>query len=189
MRSLCAVCLFAAVPALADQPPVPPDCAPLDFAANGRPSMFPARDGIAYGISSPHEIFRRDGPSARAMYVPIHVWIDNRTNQDQVFETCGPTHEWVDTTGQWQSAVWRGVEVFDAHGRRRTGSTLLSDCAANVRFIIPAHTCIGSKQEGLGLPNLTDPLPPGRYFFTERDQSLPLERRAGLWISIQDKRR
>lgn len=187
MRRLWVVGLFAVIPTLAAEPSLPPDCAHLDFAETGRPVMSPARDGFAYGISFPHRIFfRRESLSARDTYIPIRVWMDNQTNQEQMFDSCGPTHEWIDTTGQWQSAAWPGVEVFDAHGRRRAGSILHSVCAADFRSTISAHTCSGSKLDGF---ELTAPLPPGRYFFTERAQGLPIARRAGLWITIQDKRR
>jgi len=166
------LCLSTGIPALAQQNmALPRDCANLDFSTTGRTVMFPARDGIAFGISVERDSFAQNEP------IPIHVWIRNQTDREWSFGSCALFFDW-------------GVDVIDIAGNRMTGSIKYDRCVANAVYSVPAHTCVGPDLN-LDLPPFdlapfADPFPPGRYLLVERRENMTPEPHFGLWIRITD---
>lgn len=76
--------------------PLPgPACEKEVFARHGRPFMFPARDGIAYGVS-----LDSGKPTS------LNLWVDNETNETKPIGFC------------CISTLARHIDIFDSQGHR-----------------------------------------------------------------------
>jgi hypothetical protein len=159
------------------QSTVPAECPTQKASETGTPVMFPARKGLAMGISVPKETF------ALTERIPVFVWAHNTTDEEKTWETCG---------------IWFGwnIDVYDSNAHRvesrediRTkqaeaaGKTVMQGCGRNILRRIPPHTCallddmgpvnidIGNKYE----------LRSGIYYVTEKPLTLPMR---GLRLTI-----
>ena len=136
--------------------PLPgPECAKEVFAKFGQPFMFPAQNGIAYGISS-----APDNPSN------LSLWADNRTPTPQDFLIC------------CASSVLDRIDVYDEKGNRilsvsdkleqkaqAEGAPTTKVCSCSGWSAIPPHVIAY-----LGSAKLADgyTLPSGKYTISER---------------------
>jgi len=159
-----------------------PACEKELFARRGRPFMFPARNGIAYGVSS-------DPDKASE----LNLWVDNQSAEPvSAISCCAAT-------------LFREVEVFDSDGRRvlskadreaqkalSEGRELVQVCTCSSNFLIAPHTmqlfdfADISREYALkpGRYTITERNPPGTYnLITEANQRRHYEL-AGLVISI-----
>jgi hypothetical protein len=156
--------LFSAAVESADEPPtLPADCARLDFKTTGRPFFFPAQDGVAFGISSVKERFKKGEA------ISLAVWVNNRTDKEFDFVTCQTLHSW-------------NVDVYDAKGQRlpsRADQQLSSSgqqvaeliCFRTFAIPVPPHSCVvPDPPTNIDLNSEYD-LPSGRYMITERRRS------------------
>lgn len=139
-----------------DLPPPGPACEKELLARRGRPFMFPARDGVAYGVSS-----SPDDPSA------LYLWTDNQTDKTVSLSFC------------CVSTLFAHINIFDSAGRRvlsRTdqaeekarseGREIVQGCTCSGSSSVPPHTIqlfvSADISEGYALR-------PGRYTISERN--------------------
>jgi hypothetical protein len=107
-----------------DLPPPGPACEKELLARRGRPYMFPARDGLAYGVSSSPE-----DPSA------LNLWTDNQTDRAvSLFFCC-------------VSTLFAHIDIFDSEGNRVLSRTDRAEQKARSegREIVQVCTCSGSS--------------------------------------------
>jgi hypothetical protein len=76
-------------------PPPGPQCAKEEFAKRGQPFMFPAHDGIAFGVSS--------GPGKPST---LYLWTDNRTEKDVDLLIC------------CVKTLFEHIDIYDSAGVR-----------------------------------------------------------------------
>lgn len=143
-----------------DLPPAGPACEKELFARRGRPFMFPARQGIAFGISS-----GRDKPSE------LYLWADNQTEEARSLPFC------------CVQSLFAHIDIFDSEGHRVLSKTDRAEQQARLvsREIVQVCTCSGSSlvpphtiqlflfagiAEGYTLPS-------GRYTISERNPPGP----------------
>jgi hypothetical protein len=96
------------------------------FARRGRPVLFPAHDGVAYGVSA--------NPTDNST---LYLWADNRTTQTvRVLTCCAQTlfeHTYV-----FDSLEQRVLSKTDH--RLSTGEQMVQVCTCSPAFSIPPHT-------------------------------------------------
>lgn len=107
-----------------DLPPPGPACEKELLARRGRPFMFPARDGIAYGVSS-----APDEPSA------LYLWTDNQTDKAVSLPFC------------CVQTLFARIDIFDSAGRRVLSRTDQAEQKARAegREMVQVCTCSGSS--------------------------------------------
>jgi len=164
----------------AEQNDVPTECAGAGFTKTGRPVMFPPRDGLSMGISTPELTLHADDP------ILIYVWVNNRTADEKTLLSCSMWWDW-------------NVEVYDSQShvvalRRepspKPGYTVerVKLCGRNVLLRIPPRSCGPLQDMGdvaIDLRRDRD-LPAGQYFVTEPNRPLP---QPGLSISVVESPR
>jgi hypothetical protein len=143
-----------------DLPPPGPACEKELFARRGRPFMFPARDGIAFGVSS-----GPDKPSA------LYLWADNQTNKA------------VDLLFCCVSSLFEHIDIFDSDGHRvlsradhaeqkarSEGRDTVQVCSCSGWYSVPPHTI-----QLFVFADISDgyTLQPGRYTISERNPPAP----------------
>jgi hypothetical protein len=141
-------------------PPPGPQCEKDEFAKRGRPFMFPANRGVAFGVSSVP-----DKPST------LYLWADNQTAKAESLYVC------------CISTLFEHIDVYDAEGHRvlskvdlpeqkaNSGEKVtLQGCSCSGWVLVPPHTI-----EILEYADISDGylLPPGRYVITERAPAAP----------------
>lgn len=141
-------------------PPPGPQCEKDEFAKRGRPFMFPANGGVAFGVSSVP-----DKPST------LYLWADNQTEKAESLYVC------------CISTLFEHIDVYDAGGHRvlskmdlaeqkasSDGKVTLRGCSCSGWVLVPPHTI-----EILEYADISDGylLPPGRYVITERTPDAP----------------
>src|SRR5580693_5149716 len=117
--------------------------------------MFPARDGIAVGVSS-----GSDKPAA------LYLWADNQTDKAETFYIC------------CVSTLFENIDIFDSEGRRflskgdkaeqkarSEGRETVQVCSCSGWFSLPPQTIrlVDSADVSQGYT-----LQPGRYTVSER---------------------
>jgi len=143
-----------------DLPPPGPACEKELFARHGRPLMFPARDGFAFGVSS-----GLDKP------VALYLWVDNQTDKAESLLFC------------CVSTLFEHIDIFDSDGRRvlskadhaeqkarSEGRETVETCSCSGWLSIPPHTIqlFVSAELSQGYT-----LQPGRYTISERNPPAP----------------
>ncbi len=105
-----------------DLPPPGQACEKELFARRGRPFMFPARDGIAFGVSS-----SPDEPSE------LYLWADNQTGQA------------VDLIYCCISTLFDHIDMFDSEGHRVLSKTdqAAQKALSEGRQLVQVCTCSG----------------------------------------------
>jgi hypothetical protein len=141
-------------------PPPGPACEKELFARRGRPFMFPAHDGIAFGVSS--------GPDKP---VTLHLWADNQTDKPESLYFC------------CVSTLFGHSDVFDSEGHRvlskddqveqkarLEGRVTVEVCSCSGWLSVPPHTIqlLDSEDISRGYN-----LQPGRYNVSERNPLSP----------------
>ena len=137
-----------------------PQCEKDEFAKRGRPFMFPANGGLAFGVSSvPGK------PST------LYLWADNQTEKAESLYVC------------CISTLFEHIEVYDAGGHRvlskmdlaeqqasSDGKVTLRGCSCSGWVLVPPHTI-----EILEYADISDGylLSTGRYVITERTPAAP----------------
>jgi hypothetical protein len=136
-------------------PPPGPQCEKDEFAKRGRPFMFPANAGVAFGVSSVP-----DKPST------LYLWADNQTEKAESLYVC------------CISTLFEHIDVYDAEGHRvlskvdlaeqkanSEGKVMMQVCSCSGWVLVPPHTI-----EILEYADISDGylLFPGRYTITER---------------------
>jgi hypothetical protein len=134
--------------------------------------MFPPRDGLSMGISTPRLTFQVNDP------VLIYVWVNNQTDDEKVLMSCSMWWDW-------------GVDVYDSEGhamktKGEQDSESVRICGRNLTLRIPPHSCSPLQDMGDVAIDLRKDrtLPSGSYFVTEKGLTPPLR---GLSIAIVDK--
>jgi hypothetical protein len=137
-------------------PPPGPACENELFARRGRPVMFPARNGIALGVSS-----SPDKHSA------LYLWADNRTSEAVTFYVCCVV------------TLFDNIDIFDSEGHRvlsradqaeqkarSEGLQTEQICTCSGWSVVPPHTIqlVASADISDGCT-----LQPGRYTISERN--------------------
>jgi hypothetical protein len=122
--------------------------------------MFPARDGIAVGVSS-----GSDKPAA------LYLWADNQTDKAETFYIC------------CVSTLFENIDIFDSEGRRflskgdkaeqkarSEGRETVQVCSCSGWFSLPPQTIrlVDSADVSQGYT-----LQPGRYTVSERNPPAP----------------
>jgi len=162
-------------------PPPGPQCATEEFAKRGQPFMFPAHDGVAFGVSS--------GPDKPPT---LYLWTDNRTEKDVDLLICcvSTLFEHIDI---YDSAGVRLLSKLDRAARKAgwDGKVVVEECTCSGWVLVPPHTI-----KFLESADISDGyvLSSGRYIITERAPSSGLNPRpeaqaaasapSGLAISI-----
>lgn len=136
-------------------PPAGPACEKELFARRGRPFMFPARDGIAFGVSS--------GPNTPS---ELYLWADNQTGEALSLSFC------------CVSSLFNHIDIFDSEGHRVLSNTDQAEQKARAegREVVQVCTCSGFSfipRHTIELFVSADisegyTLPPGRYTVSER---------------------
>ena len=162
--------------------PLPgPVCEKEVFARRGRPFMFPAHDGIAYGVS----LEPGEPPS-------LNLWVDNQTNEAKTIDFC------------CGSTLYHHIDIFDSEGHRVPSryDQYEREAFSEGHEIVETCTCSGIVAILPHMMQIIDgaavvrfySLGPGRYTVSERQS--PAQRfgpnnyekvkaPAGLSISIQ----
>jgi hypothetical protein len=143
-----------------DLPASGPACETELFARRGRPFMFPARYGIAFGVSS-----GPDKPSA------LYLWADNQTDKARSLPFC------------CVSTLFEHIDIFDSEGHRVLSKTDRSEQKAQLagREVVQACTCSGSSSvpphtiQLFLFADISDgyTLQSGRYTISERNPPAP----------------
>lgn len=162
--------------------PVGPGCPDELYARRGRPFMFVARDGLAFGIS-----FKPNKP------IGLILWVDNQTDKAENFLVC------------CNSTAFEHIEVSDSTGRRiwsrndqiirkarLEGGTTVDACSCSGWVDVPPHTLriLGAAEMDTGYT-----LPAGHFIISERypatsgnldedETGSPRPHTVGLTISI-----
>ncbi len=137
--------------------PLPgPQCAKEEFAKRGQPFMFPARRGVAYGISS-----NPGKPST------LSLWADNRTEKGVELLICcvSTLFEQIDI---YDSAGVRLLSKADQAARKaglEGGVVVGGGCTCSGWVLVPPHTI-----KFLEFADISDGyvLASGRYIIAER---------------------
>jgi hypothetical protein len=137
-------------------PDAGPACEEELFARRGRPFMFPARNGIAHGVSS-------DPDKASG----LNLWVDNQSAEPVSLMFCCAT------------TLFANIEVFDSDGRRvlSKADREAQQAASEGRELAEVCTCSGNVLIAPHTMQLFDfadisreyTLKPGRYMITERN--------------------
>jgi hypothetical protein len=99
-----------------------------NYSLGGHPVLFPAHDGVAYGVSA-----NRNPKDNSTLY----LWADNRTTQSVRILTC------------CAMTLFEHIYVFDSLGqcvpskmdhRLSTGEQMVRVCTCSSAFSIPPHT-------------------------------------------------
>jgi hypothetical protein len=143
-----------------DLPSPGPACEKELFRRRGRPLMFPARDGIAFGVSS-----GPDKPSE------LYLWVDNQTDKAVSLSFC------------CVSTLFAHIDIFDSEGHRVLSKVDRAEQKARSegREIVQVCTCSGSSaipSHRIQLFVFADisegyTLQPGRYTISERNPPAP----------------
>jgi len=101
---------------------LPQPCEKELLARRGRPFMFPARDGIAFGVSS--------GPDRP---LALYLWADNQTDKVQNLLFC------------CVSTLFEHIDIFDSEGHRvlSTGDQAEQKARSEGRETVEACSCSG----------------------------------------------
>jgi len=158
-------------------------CEQQEFSKRGRPLMFPAHGGIAWGISS--------DPAGRPI---LYLWADNQTEEVQTLYVC------------CISTVFEHINVYDSEGHRVLSKDEETERKArsegHVTVTVQVCSCSGwvllqpHTIKFIEFANISDgyALPPGRYIVagkkptsepdgeTEKQNRSPLP--PGLSISV-----
>lgn len=136
-------------------PPPGPQCERDEFGKRGRPYMFAANAGVAFGVSSV--------PDKSST---LCLWADNQTEKAESLYVC------------CISTLFEHIDVYDADGHRvlskadlaeqkasSEGNVAVHACSCSGWVLVPPHTI-----EILDYADISDGylLPPGRYIITER---------------------
>jgi len=136
-------------------PPPGPDCAKEEFSKRGHPFMFPAHDGIAFGVSS-------DTGKRPILY----LWADNQTETTQTLYVCCIL------------TLFEHIDVYDSEGHRlpsrdeqkeqrarQEGHHTVQVCSCSGWVLLQPHTI-----KFIGFANISDgySLPAGRYVIIEK---------------------
>lgn len=135
-------------------------------------TMFPAHNGIAFGVSLPQPWFQEGAP------IPFTLFIENQTDKEFNFATCST---FLDT---WDIDVYdsRGQRVLtNAEQREAKGEIVPHTCSWNFGIPIPPHTCMIPVPNGSYALSNQYKLEPGHYLLRERLL------RGGKWIHIQPR--
>jgi hypothetical protein len=136
-------------------PPPGPQCHQEEFAKRGLPFMFPAHNGVAFGISS-----GPDKPST------LSLWADNRTEKEVDLLICciSTVFEQIDI---YDSAGVRLLSKLDQAARKAgsEGRVVVEECMCSGWVSVPPHTI-----KFLESADISDGyiLPAGRYVIAER---------------------
>jgi hypothetical protein len=169
-----------------DEQPLPAECVNADSKSTGRPIMFPARDGLSFGISTPHTTLVVDDP------VLIYVWVNNQTDKEKVLGSCTMWWGWGVTVYDSQ---WHEIKTHTEQEQERRGEQPVPICTRNVALRIPPHSCgllRDIRDVSVDLREDRD-LPAGEYFVTEKrltssGQSLMAKSTRWLKIVITEKK-
>lgn len=137
-------------------PPAGPACEQELLARRGRPFMFPAHNGVAFGVSS-----EPDKPSL------LHLWVDNQTDKSETFYVCCAL------------TLFAHIDIFDSQGHRilskadqrglkscREGCKIVEGCDCSGSATVPPHTIemLDSADVSVGYD-----IPPGRFVISARN--------------------
>jgi|SRR5580704_1645436 hypothetical protein len=144
------------VPYAKPLPPPGPACERDLFVRRGRPFMFAARNGIAYGISFNPE-----------KHSELYLCAENRTDQSIELQFCCGT-TLLDAIIIYNSDRHRVLSKSDELARkaRSEGQQLVQACTCSGSVIVPAHTIQLFVSANISLDYS---LSPGRYIITERN--------------------
>jgi hypothetical protein len=163
-------------------PPPGPACERELFARRGRPFMFAARAGIAYGVSFNPE-----------KHSELYLWAENRTDQasDYLLFCCEATL--LDAIIIYNSARHRVLSKSDELARKALseGRELVPVCTCSGSVIVPAHTIqlfdsadiSADYSLGPGRYIISARNPPGFHLKSDWSDDLP-QAPAGLEVSI-----
>ena len=136
--------------------PLPgPECAKRVFAKFGQPFMFPAQNGIAYGISA-----APDNPSN------LSLWVDNQTPAPQDFYLCciSTVLDHIDVYDEKRHRILSESDKFEQKAQAE-GTPTVKVCSCSTTVAIPPHIIayLGSADLSRGYT-----LPSGKYTISER---------------------
>jgi hypothetical protein len=128
------------------------------LARRGRPFMFPARNGIAFGVSS-----ESGKPSS------LNLWVDNQRDESQsIYVCCADLFKWIDV---YDSAAHRVPSRWDElkEKLRSEGREYIEGvCTCSGDHLIPPHTIQIVDYSDL---SMAYSLAAGHYTITERQAS------------------
>jgi hypothetical protein len=136
------------------QPPeVPKACSQADIARYGRPVMFPGRAGVAHGVSSVHDHFKK------TEQIYVYIWVSNESANEQRYSACCEMtflnyFDLVDSAGH--SMASRRSPIFEC------------DCSALP--VVSSSSCKVIDGGTLNRPDTAYTLLPGRYTIVGREQ-------------------
>ena len=136
-------------------PPPGPKCAKEEFSKRGRPFMFPAHRGVAYGISS-------DPGKPSTLY----LWADNRTEKDVDLLICcmSTLFEQIDICDSAGVRLPSKVDKYEQKARLE-GRTAVGGCTCSGWVLVPPHTVKFLESADISVGYI---LPAGRYIIAER---------------------
>jgi len=137
---------------------LPKDCEKKDFSRTGRPVIFPASNGLQFGMSVAHERFVKGKP------IGLYLWQVNPTDKPLSYVSCPPVFEMevFDFYGH------RVLDLFEQKRRQPPGMESVQVCTATMRATVAPQTC--SASEGTADLSQQYSLPPGEYLITRRDE-------------------
>jgi len=120
---------------------VPSTCSiqPFKYEPSGVPHFFPLRRDVRYGVSLP-----RTSYGASQSVIPLHIWIDNRSDKDIALRACS-------MFAGWDVDVWNGSQRIPSRREQRDGHRwpMSPSCGVDVLIIVKAHTCSVANQVNL----------------------------------------
>ena len=157
---------------------LPQECAKADFTSTGRPVMFPPRDGLSMGISTPRPTVDVRDP------VEVYVWVNNQTDSERVLMSCSMWWDWGITV---YDAGWHTVKTHaEQEEESKPKLKQIKICGRNIHLRVPPQSCAPLQDMGdlkIDLRKDRD-LPTGEYFVTQNRLTLPLR---GLKIVVENK--
>jgi hypothetical protein len=138
-------------------PPPGPACEKELFARLGKPYMFPARNGIAFGVSSdPNKSTR------------LFLWVDNQTEKSINFFTCcsQTLYEYIDIYGPDGHRLLNKQEHVIKLNRLKRIEDPPQICTCAGSPVVPPHNIDFIDSDDI---SPWYDLPPGRYIISERN--------------------
>lgn len=167
-----------------------------DVTSNSHQVMFPARHGIAWGISVDRADFRR-GDS-----ISIDIWMDNQTDQMYHYQMCCAysATKIIDVYEASHHRVRSHYEQDREENRKKAREEIPEVCTCSAEILVSPHS---HKIVDRAFLDEQYTVGPGQYFITEKSESQqPVEKSdsdfpalavqpspptQGITISISDK--
>lgn len=140
------------------------EAANADATSNGHQVMFPAQNGIAWGISVDRLNFRRSDS------IGIDIWMDNQTDQPRSYYLCCAysATKIIDVYDASHHRVRSHYEQEREENRKKAREEIPEVCTCSAEVLVQPHS---RKIVDRALLDLEYTVVPGLYFITKKSES------------------